>query len=104
MRKKLAGVAVLVAAQLIAVACYVSSSRTCPGYANRGNATCVFDTGVAGSSGSGGYSYPWVTAGGQGMSGAQSDNTNHCHYTCPNNTGFWVFPGAVTKGTSCGGG
>lgn len=96
LRKKIsAGVAVLIAAQLIAVACYVSSSRTCPGTANRGTATCSLDSGSH---------YPWVATSGQGMTGALSDNTNHCHYSCPNGTGFWEFPGAVTTGTSCGGG
>jgi hypothetical protein len=103
LRKKIsAGVAVLIAAQLIAVACYVSTTRTCPGRASRGTATCSFDNGRGGSSGSGGYSYPWVATGAQGITGAQSDDTTHCHYSCPDGTGFWAFPGAVTTGVSCG--
>jgi len=94
LRKKIsAGVAMLIAAQLIAVACYVSSSRTCPARASRGSATCSLDNGS---------SYPWVTTGTTGYTDAKSDGTPHCHYTCPNGSGFWQFPGAVTTGTSCG--
>jgi len=102
LRKKIsAGVAVLIAAQLIAVACYVSGSRTCPGQANHGTGTCSFIQGRSGSNGNNGYSYPWVTTGTSGYTGAQSDGTTHCEYQCSDTTVFWTFAGSVTNGSIC---
>ena len=95
LRKKIsAGVAVLIAAQLIAVACYVTSSRTCHARANRGIATCTLYSGP---------SYSWVAIGsGSGAkTSAKSDDSPHCEYQCSASTFFWAFPGAVTTGGSC---
>jgi len=92
-RKLSAALVALIAAQLVAVACYVSGSRTCPARANRGTATCSLDNGST---------YSWVGTGNSGTVEAQSDGTYHCHYSCPNGTGFWAFPGSVTTGSHCG--
>ena len=95
LRKKLSvGVAVLIGAQLIAVACYVSTSRTCPQQANRGTDTCTLYSGS---------SYPWVTTGAQGYYKAKSDGTPHCEYQCPDGSFFWAYPGAAPTVSGCPG-
>jgi len=94
LNKKLSAVvAIFIGAQLIAVACYVSTSRTCPGQTNRGTGTCSL---ISGSS------YPWVSIGSSGYYGAKSDGRPHCEYQCTDGTFFWAYPGAVGQTSGCG--